>query len=77
VGRLRIELQNRDDSAIEYLSSLGSLRADGEALLLSNFRGDASDVNHELMKRGYKVSSISLQPESLEDFFFKLIGEAH
>jgi ABC-2 type transport system ATP-binding protein len=73
-GMIRIRLENPDDAAEKYLSSLGNLKNEGEDLVLSRFTGAASALNSELVARGYRVSSFSVQMEGLEDYFFKLIG---
>lgn len=73
-GILRIVLQNANDDALSYLKTLGPVELQGNAIVLSGFSGDSSQVNAELVKRGFLVKEISHDKTGLEQYFFDLIG---
>jgi ABC-2 type transport system ATP-binding protein len=76
-GILRIILQTASDDAISYLKTLrGTVQAQGNEILLSDFRGDSSQVNTELVKRGIPVREIKFEKTGLEQYFFDLIRKA-
>jgi ABC-2 type transport system ATP-binding protein len=75
-GVLRIVLQNMNDKAVQYLKTLGEVRVEGQdTILLSNFSGDPTLVSTELIKRGYLIREFAYEKSSLEQYFFKLVGE--
>jgi ABC-2 type transport system ATP-binding protein len=71
---IRIVIKNLDDQALSYLRTLGDVRTEGSAVLLAS-DAEPSQVNAELLKRGYQVSEFAQQKEGLEDYFLNLIGE--
>ena len=76
-GILRIILQNPNDDAISYLKTLGgSLKVQGNEIVLSDFHGDSSQVNAELVKKGIPVREIKFEKTGLEEYFFDLIKSA-
>jgi len=76
-GVLRIILQNITDDAVSYLKSLGGTAlVQGNEVTLSDFRGDSSQVNSELVKKGISVREIKFEKTGLEQYFFDLIGKA-
>ena len=76
-GILRIILQNPNDDAISYLKTLGgSLKVQGNEIVLSDFHGDSSQVNAELVKKGIPVREIKFEKTGLEEYFFELIKSA-
>ena len=76
-GVLRIILQNITDDAVSYLKSLGGTAlVQGNEVILSDFRGDSSQVNSELVKKGIPVREIKFEKTGLEQYFFDLIGKA-
>ena len=76
-GVLRIILQNASDDAVSYLRDLGgTVQVQGNEIILSDFRGDSSQVNTELVKKGIQVREIKLEKTGLEQYFFDLIGKA-
>ncbi len=76
-GVLRIILQNASDDAISYLKTLGgTVQVQGNEIILSDFRGDSSQVNTELVKKGIPVREIKFEKTGLEQYFFDLIGKA-
>jgi ABC-2 type transport system ATP-binding protein len=76
-GVLRIILQNASDDAVSYLKTLGgTIQVQGNEVILSDFRGDSSQVNSELVKKGIAVREIKFEKTGLEQYFFDLIGKA-
>jgi ABC-2 type transport system ATP-binding protein len=76
-GVLRIILQAASDDAVSYLKTLGgTVQVQGNEVILSDFRGDSSQVNSELVKKGIPVREIKFEKTGLEQFFFDLIGKA-
>jgi ABC-2 type transport system ATP-binding protein len=75
-GILRIILQNISDNAVSYLKSLGDLQVQGNEVVLSNFRGDSSQVNAELVRMGVLVREIKFERTGLEEYFLDLIRRA-
>ena len=76
VSVVDITIQNLDDAALAYLGTVGDVSVDGQTVRLSAARSEASDINAELAKRGYRVSQLVQEKTGLEEIFFKLIGEA-
>ncbi|HKW04579.1 MAG TPA: ABC transporter ATP-binding protein [Nitrososphaerales archaeon] len=74
-GILKIVASNMTDSGMTYLHSQGEVRVEGNVTILSNFHGDSSSVNAELVRMGIAVHELSFEKASLEDYFFKLIGD--
>lgn len=73
-GILRIVLQTITDEAVSYVKTLGgSVEVQGNIIMLSDFVGDSSQVNSELVKRGFLVREISHEKTGLEQYFFDLI----
>jgi ABC-2 type transport system ATP-binding protein len=74
-GVLRIILQTASDDAISYLKTLGgTVQVQGNEIILSDFRGDSSQVNTELVKKGFPVREIKFEKTGLEQYFFDLIN---
>jgi hypothetical protein len=74
-GVLRIILQTASDDAISYLKTLGgTVQVQGNEIILSDFRGDPSQVNTELVKKGFPVREIKFEKTGLEQYFFDLIN---
>lgn len=74
---LRVTIANLDENAITYLRDIGSyLEQEGTTLWISDPTEDAGVVNHELVKRGYIVTTLAYESESLESQFFAIIAEA-
>ncbi len=70
---LRIQLQNVTEDAVSYLKTLGTVQIEGNAIVLSDFQGDSSQVNAELVKRGLQVREIKHERTGLEEYFFEII----
>lgn len=74
-GVLKLVVSNMTDDGLNYLKTQGDVRVEGNIITLSNFRGDSSLVNAELVRRGVAVREFSFEKSSLEEYFFKLIGD--
>ncbi len=74
-GVLKLVTSNMNDDALAYLKTMGDVRVEGNVIVLSNFQGDSSIVNAELVKRGVAVREFSLERSSLEEYFFKLLKD--
>ncbi len=73
-GILKIVLQNITDDVVTYLKTLGgTIQVEGTSVTLSDFQGDSSQVNAELVKRGFSVREIKHEKSGLEEYFFDLI----
>jgi len=75
-GVLKMVIQNLNDDALSYLRGLGQIQVQGRTVLLSGFKGESAQVNAELVKRGFLVSELSHETSTLEEYFFKIVGEA-
>lgn len=75
-GILLLRLDRYDDDLLRYLNSVGAAHREGEGITVTDFSGDPSQVNSELVRRGYAVREITLQRPSLEEYFLKLVGDA-
>jgi len=73
---LRLVIPNLDASALAYLSSIGSTRAEGTVVWVSRPTAESHVVNAELVRRGYQVAECFLETTSLEAYFLELIGAA-
>jgi ABC-2 type transport system ATP-binding protein len=71
---LRIVMSKVDRSAIDYLKTIGEVAVDGNTVTVKGYTGDASSVSTELAKMGCAISEFARINQSLEDYFFKLIG---
>ena len=72
---LRIVINNIDQRVISYLETLGELKVEGSTVILSKFNAEPSAISTELAKMSYAVSEFTRINTSLEDYFFRLIGE--
>ncbi len=74
-GVLRLVTSNLNDDALAYLKTMGDVQVEGNVIVLSDFRGDSSIVNAELVKRGVAVREFSFERSTLEEYFFKLLKD--
>jgi hypothetical protein len=72
---LRVTIQNISNNAVRYMQSLGDAQVSGNTIILSDFAEDPRVINSGLVANGYLVSEFTLQKTSLEEYFFKLVGE--
>jgi len=73
---IAIVIENLDDGAVQYLRTMGEVSVEGQMVRLTGSRGEASDINAELIRRGYKVAQMMQERAGLEESFFKLINQA-
>jgi ABC-2 type transport system ATP-binding protein len=71
---LRIVIANMGDKAIAYLKTLGQVAVDGNVAVVKGYSGEPMAASMELTKMGFTVSEFARVNESLEDYFFRLIG---
>ncbi len=74
--RLRLVIDNVDASAIGYLESIGSVRLEGGEIVIRSPSVDAASISRTLVTRGYQLSEIYHEAETLENLFFSAIKEA-
>ncbi len=75
-GILRIVLQTVNDDVLAYVKTLGgTVQVQGNSVILSGFQGDSSQVNAEMVRRGFPVQEIRYEKTGLEDYFFRLLRE--
>ena len=75
---INIRIDNIDDKVSEILSPYGKVEINGKDVTIMNptVNGEGtSKINSELSKSGYMVSRINIEGESLENYFFSLVGE--
>ena len=73
-GTVKIVLQAVTDDAVNYLKTVGgAVEVQGNTVLISDFSGDSSQINSELVKRGFPVREITHEKVGLEQYFFDLI----
>jgi len=71
-----IVIDNLDDGALQYLRTMGEVSVEGQTVRLAASRAEASEINAELIRRGYKVAQVVQEKAGLEEGFFKLINQA-
>ena len=59
---------------MNILQPYGKAKVEGGEIVLTDIQKDFSDLNTLLVKNNYIVTGFSVEGESLEDYFFKLIG---
>lgn len=76
--RLILKIANIDKNASDLLKSYGDvvgLSQDRSIIHLENLTKSASEIVEELVRKGYKVEESKKEEASLEEVFFKVIGE--
>ncbi|MCL4325964.1 MAG: ABC transporter ATP-binding protein [Candidatus Thermoplasmatota archaeon] len=71
---ITIKIKNIDDKIMNILQPYGKAKVEGGEIVLTDIQKDFSDLNTLLVKNNYIVTGFSVEGESLEDYFFKLIG---
>ncbi|ADI31825.1 ABC transporter related protein [Staphylothermus hellenicus DSM 12710] len=64
-----------EKNIVDKLKEYGRISVDGNTITIEGFKGEQSSIIELLVKNGYKINEIKLVEQSLEDVFFKLIGE--
>ena len=70
---LHIILENADSNLITYLGTLGAVKVEQHAILVSQPAEPQATITAELVRRGYRVAEIWSENASLEEYFLKLI----
>ncbi|MCW6159371.1 MAG: ABC transporter ATP-binding protein [Thermoplasmatales archaeon] len=76
--RIAIEIDNLDDKSLEIVSRYGEVKHTSDGISLMSVRIDKKDypnILRELVQAGYKVRKFEPSGESLEEYFFNVIGE--
>ena len=79
VETIHINVDNPDSKMQAALETFGSVRMTGNTAILSNIKIgkiEFADITDKLIKDGYRVSDFHSAGQSLEDYFFSLIGES-
>lgn len=75
---MRIRVDKMDDNLMQILAGFGNLSIIGDEVIISgikNDRGTEEEVSTALVKNGYRLSHMSVEGASLEEYFLKLVGE--
>lgn len=73
---LRISILNLDEDGMAYLSTIGKVRQNGGVVTISKPCRGADEINSELVKRGYRVKSLTTDASALESEFLNILKEA-
>ncbi|MEM4795418.1 MAG: ABC transporter ATP-binding protein [Ignisphaera sp.] len=72
-----IKIPSIDERAIDILKKYGDIiNIDRDTIHIENISRDISEIVEDLVKKGYRVEEFRKEEASLEDVFFKIIGEA-
>ncbi len=72
---ISIRTDKIDEKLVKILSRYGEPRVKEKQVILVNPEADASTIVEELVKQGYHVEEFKRLEPSLEEVFFKIIGE--
>ncbi len=71
---IKVHVKNPNGKIIDILSSFGEAGSDGYYYIIKNKAGaDPSELNEELVRANYKVDYISMDNETLEDYFLNMV----
>ena len=73
--KLIVKLDKPLEKIPEEINSYGVPVVEDNTLVIRKFKGDQSTVVELLLRQGYKIMEVKLEEISLEQVFFKLIGE--
>jgi ABC-2 type transport system ATP-binding protein len=73
---LRIVVDRIDEALLQYLAGVGEPVVEGPSIRLNAPNVDSATINAELVQRGYRVSSLSVEGRSLESFFLEIVRGA-
>ena len=73
--KLIVKLDKPLEKIPEEINSYGVPVVEDNTLVIRKFKGDQSTVVELLLRQGYKIMEVKLEEISLEEVFFKLIGE--
>ncbi len=72
---LLIKTDRVDEHLLEVLRAYGDVRVEGGAVIIGNPSGESSEIVDRLVGEGYKVVEVRRREASLEEVFFRIIGE--
>jgi ABC-2 type transport system ATP-binding protein len=75
---VKISVDNFDDSCLKMLKEFGEPRFDGHDVVLSDLTiadDQLARIPESMIKAGYKIRQFTPMGETLEEYFFSLIGE--
>ncbi|WMT51543.1 MAG: ABC transporter ATP-binding protein [Ferroplasma sp.] len=71
---IKIHVKNPDDKLNGILANFGDTESDGYYYVIkNNVNTDPAELNHELVTANYKVDYISMENETLEDYFLNMV----
>lgn len=76
---IHVVVDNPDGKLQPLLEEYGDVRVTGNTVILSELkitRSEYADISERLMSTGYRLREFHPTGESLEDYFFSLIGES-
>ena len=73
--KLVVKLDKPLEKIPEEINSYGEPIIQDNTLVIRKFKGDQSTIVELLLRQGYKIMEVKLEETSLEEVFFKLIGE--
>ncbi len=73
--KLVVKLDKPLEKIPEEISNYGEPIIQDNTLIIRKFKGDQSSIVELLLGQGYKIMEVKLEETSLEEVFFKLIGE--
>lgn len=76
---IHITVDNPDDKISSLLESYGSVHITGPNILVTKLKvskNEYPEIAENIMKNGYKLSEFHVSGESLEGYFFTLVGES-
>lgn len=75
---IHLTVDNADEKISELLNEYGEVHASGPNILINKLKiakGEYPDVSELLMRSGYRLRDFRVTGESLEDYFFTLVGD--
>lgn len=71
VDRAEFIIENLDDGAVKILEDFGKVEIRGKTVILTGIKKKASEINSELVRGGYEVSSF--RSDRLENYFLNKV----
>ncbi len=75
---IHLTIDNPDENLATLLGEYGTVHSSGPNIIISKLsvgKNEYPDVSERIMKGGYKLRDFHITGESLEDYFFTLVGE--
>ena len=73
---VRLKIRQIDTEGLRFLQGLGSVREEGDVILLADPTLALPDIVSELVRRGYKIDEARAENQSLEAYFLQAIDAA-